>query len=71
MYSGNGEGLSEVFDLMAARRALELHRDELQSECMANKQLQDKFQMCSRMMRIQQDEEAISRGSPRKKLRDI
>jgi hypothetical protein len=71
MYSGDGEGLSDVFDLMAARRALELHRDELQSECMANKQLQDKFQMCSRMMRIQQDEEAISRGSPRKKLRDI
>jgi hypothetical protein len=68
LYSGTGDGLSDVFDLTAARRALELHRDELQSECMANKQLQDKFQMCSRMMRIQQDEEATSRGSTRKKI---
>jgi hypothetical protein len=46
-------GLTDVFDLSSARRALELHRDELIAECMANKQLQDKFRVCSRMMRKQ------------------
>jgi len=55
MYSGDGDSLCDFFDLTAARRALELHRDELVSECMANKQLQDKFQLCSRMMRKQHD----------------
>ena len=53
IYSGDGDALSDFFDLTAARRALELHRDELVSETMANKQLQDKFQMCSRIMRKQ------------------
>ena len=54
IYSGEESSedcLNDVFDLKAARRALELRRDELTSECMANKQLQDKFKECSRMMR--------------------
>jgi hypothetical protein len=54
IYSGDASSedcLNDVFDLKAARRGLELRRDELTSECMANKQLQDKFKECSRMMR--------------------
>lgn len=55
IYTGEGDSLTDVFDLTAARRALELHRDELISECMANKQLQDKFSVCARMMHRQHD----------------
>lgn len=51
VYEGEGDDLTEVFDLAAARRSLELHRDELVGECMANKRLQEKFQVCSRMMK--------------------
>lgn len=50
LYDGQGSDLSDVFDVKAARRALEKSRDELYSECMANKQLQDKFKMCSNML---------------------
>ena len=67
LYSGDGDGLSDVFDITAARRALELHRDELQSECMANKQLQDKFQVLARMMRRQPDVDMTRGHVPQKK----
>lgn len=51
VYEGDGEGLNDVFDLSAARRSLQTHREELVAELNANKQLQDKFRMCSRLMR--------------------
>lgn len=51
VYEGEGDDLTDVFDLSAARRSLRTHREELLNECLANKQLQDKFRMCSRMMR--------------------
>jgi len=60
----SGDSLSDFFDLTSARRALELHRDELVSETMTNKQLQDKFQMCSRMMRKQQELDPPGLGRP-------
>lgn len=59
IYTGEGDSLTDVFDLTAARRALELHRDELISECMANKQLQDKFSVCARMMHRQHDRDTV------------
>lgn len=61
VYNGDPEGggaLSDFFDLTAARQSLELQRDELTVEVMANKQLQDKFQMCSRMMRKQKERDS-------------
>jgi len=51
VYEGDGEELSDVFDLSAARRSLKTRREELMNECLANKKLQEKFRMCSRMMR--------------------
>jgi len=50
IYEG-GEYLSDVFDLSAARRALQQQREQLVGECLANKQLQEKFRMCSKMMK--------------------
>lgn len=50
VYEGERESLSDVFDLSAARRALQTQRDELIGECMANKKLQEKFRTCTRMM---------------------
>ena len=50
LYDGEEEGLSDVFDLTAARRSLKKTRDELYNECMANKRLQDKFRLCSQMI---------------------
>ena len=46
-----GNSMNEVFDLVAARRALEVRRQELLNECMANKRLQEKFVKLSKMMR--------------------
>lgn len=50
VYEGEGDSLSDVFDLTSARRALKQQRDELVAECLANKQLQEKFRTCTRMM---------------------
>jgi hypothetical protein len=55
VYEGEADGLADVFDLTSARQSLEMLRDELTGECMANKRLQEKFQFCARMMRTQQD----------------
>jgi len=49
-----GDTLSDVFDLSAARRALQQQREELIGECLANKGLQEKFRHCSRMMKKKQ-----------------
>jgi hypothetical protein len=51
----DGEDVSDVFDLNAARRGLQQRRQELQNECEANKRLQEKFESCHRMMRKQHE----------------
>ena len=55
VYEGEGENICEVFDLTAARRSLNQHREDLLNECSANRKLQEKFEMVSKMMREQQD----------------
>jgi hypothetical protein len=50
LYDGEDNGLTAVFDLAAVRRSLELHRQQLSDECKANKQLQEKFQLCASQM---------------------
>jgi len=55
VYEGEGENLCEVFDLSAARRILQQRHDELINECMANKRLQEKFDLVSKMMRMEQE----------------
>lgn len=57
VYSGEGDGLYDVFDLAAARRSLQVQRQELINECVANKRLQEKFDKCAGMMRKQQEKE--------------
>jgi GTPase SAR1 family protein len=64
VYEGEADNLTDVFDLTAARRALLLRREDLISECTANKRLQEKFDMVSKMMR-QQQQKADSTFSPR------
>ena len=68
VYNGDPDGggaLSDFFDLTAARQSLELQRDELLVETMVNKQLQDKFQMLSRMMRKQKERDSgLGMGIP-------
>jgi hypothetical protein len=49
----DGEDLGDVFDLTAARRALQQQRQDLINECAANKRLQEKFEFCAHMMRQQ------------------
>ena len=56
IYEGEGEDLADVFDLTSARRSLQIHRDELVNECRANKRLQEKFQICARMMANKKDD---------------
>ena len=51
VYDGEGHDLTDVFDLVAVRRNLEKHREDLINECMANKRIQDKFRMCSQQLR--------------------
>jgi hypothetical protein len=51
LYDGEENALTDVFDLTAVRRSLELHRQELANECKANKQLQEKFQLCANLMK--------------------
>ena len=65
IYEGEGDNLTEVFDLTAARRSLQLHREELMSECMANKRLQEKFQVCARMMRSTKEKDSVFGTSSR------
>lgn len=51
----DGEEASDVFDLTSARRSLQQQREELKKECEANKALQEKFNVCARMMHKQQE----------------
>lgn len=61
IYDGTGDGFTEIFDMSAARRSLEVYREELMNECMLNKKLQEKFLVCSQMMKRPEDD-------PRKKF---
>jgi hypothetical protein len=53
VYEGQGDNICEVFDLAAARRALQIQRQELLNECVANKRLQERFAGLSKKMRKQ------------------
>lgn len=64
VYEGDNESLSDVFDLTAARRALQKQREELINECLANKQLQEKFRTCTRMMKSRSDGKGSSYQQP-------
>jgi hypothetical protein len=55
VYEGEGETLNDVFDLIQARKTLQQRRQDLLAECNANTQLQERFEMVSRMMREQQE----------------
>eukprot|EP00591_Stephanopyxis_turris_P010410 CAMPEP_0195525514 /NCGR_PEP_ID=MMETSP0794_2-20130614/25993_1 /TAXON_ID=515487 /ORGANISM="Stephanopyxis turris, Strain CCMP 815" /LENGTH=1001 /DNA_ID=CAMNT_0040655993 /DNA_START=127 /DNA_END=3133 /DNA_ORIENTATION=- len=59
MYEGD---LCDVFDLGTVRRQLQQQRDDLMNECAANKRLQDKFDMVSRMMQQQQQTSVSAAG---------
>jgi hypothetical protein len=61
VYEGSGDGFTEVFDMTAARRSLQVYRDELVNECMLNKKLQEKFAMCSKMMKPSKEESGSKR----------
>ena len=52
---GEGNELSEIFDLVAARKVLQQQVDELRNECAANRKLQDKFHMVAKMMQREQE----------------
>ena len=47
--------LADIFDLSAARRALQTQVDELRSECSANRRLQEKFHTVSKLMQREQE----------------
>ena len=51
VYNGEGDAVTDVFDMTSARQSLSKHRDELKNECIANKKLQEKFQVCAKMMK--------------------
>lgn len=73
VYDGEGETLSDVFDLIAARKALQQRRQDLIAECNANTQLQERFEMVSRMMREQQafaNDDALSSSRPKSKRKN-
>lgn len=67
VYDGEGETLNDVFDLIAARKSLKQQRQDLIAECEANTQLQDRFEMVSRMMREQQERSNDDSPSSRSK----
>jgi len=70
VYDGEGETLNDVFDLIAARKSLQQRRNDLIAECNANTQLQERFEMVSRMMREQQEksnDDPMSSRSKRKR----
>ena len=50
LYDGDGDDLSEVFDIKSARLALEESRHKLAQECELTKSLQEKFRKYSQMM---------------------
>eukprot|EP00574_Skeletonema_japonicum_P008543 CAMPEP_0201725034 /NCGR_PEP_ID=MMETSP0593-20130828/8561_1 /ASSEMBLY_ACC=CAM_ASM_000672 /TAXON_ID=267983 /ORGANISM="Skeletonema japonicum, Strain CCMP2506" /LENGTH=933 /DNA_ID=CAMNT_0048216349 /DNA_START=199 /DNA_END=3000 /DNA_ORIENTATION=+ len=58
--------LADIFDLSAARRALQTQVDELRSECSANRRLQDKFHTVAKLMQREQEksiqQEGFNRG---------
>jgi hypothetical protein len=54
-YDGEAGTASDVFDLASVRRSLESHRVELENECLANKRLQEKFQLCAKLMNTKQE----------------
>ena len=54
IYEGGGEAVGDVFDLTVARRALQLKRADLMTECEANTELQRRFDSVSKMMNAQQ-----------------
>jgi hypothetical protein len=49
-YDGETDCISDVFDMTSARESLQKHRDHLVKECLENKKLQEKFQLCAAMM---------------------
>lgn len=59
---GDGSELSDIFDLSAARRALQQQVDELKNECAANRKLQDKFHMVAKMMQREQERSIQKEG---------
>mmetsp|Transcript_6346 Transcript_6346/g.14320 ORF Transcript_6346/g.14320 Transcript_6346/m.14320 type:complete len:993 (-) Transcript_6346:407-3385(-) len=59
---GDGSELSDIFDLSAARRALQQQVDELKNECAANRKLQDKFHMVAKMMQREQEKSIQKEG---------
>ncbi|KAL7569280.1 hypothetical protein ACA910_016829 [Epithemia clementina (nom. ined.)] len=66
LYEGEG-GITDVFDLAAARRSLEQTRLDLKNECIANKALQEKFRLCSKMMKDkQEDDDSVFARKPRR-----
>ena len=50
LYEGEGDAFTDVFDLTSVRKSLQQHRDQLVNECIANKRLQEKFQVCARFL---------------------
>jgi len=60
LYDGDGDNFCDIFDLSAARKVLQNQRETLFSECSANKRLQEKFEMVSKMMRKEQDTVLVS-----------
>ena len=65
LYEGQG-GITDVFDLAAARRSLEQTQAELKNECIANKALQEKFLLCSKMMKDKQEDDSVFERTPRR-----
>ena len=65
-----GEGCPDVFDLGAARRSLERQKEDLLSECAANKKLQEKFEEASRLMREEQERAEMTGGGGNRDIRE-
>ena len=58
LYDGEGENLSDVFDVATVRKSLQQHQKELTNECLANKALQDKFRLCAKLMKSREKPES-------------
>mmetsp|Transcript_99 Transcript_99/g.131 ORF Transcript_99/g.131 Transcript_99/m.131 type:complete len:1001 (+) Transcript_99:67-3069(+) len=59
IYDGDFESLGDVFDLSSARKSLEQQRQDLLAECRANKQLQERFETVSKLMKEQEASESL------------